>query len=118
MRWAGRPRNASEPVLPAAVGINAQFTAPMGFPEVAGIAKSVERYRAEWIEEGIYYEHDSAAQAARGRRSGASRRKRTAARDAAIIEARASTGATHRQLGEEFGLHYRTIGRILKRAGL
>ena len=118
MRWAGRPRNAERPVLPVAVGINAQFTAPMGLPEVSGIAKSVERYRAEWIEEGRYYEHDSAAQAARGRRSGASRRKRTAARDAAIIEARLSTGATHRQLGEAFGLHHSTVGYILKRSGL
>ena len=105
-------------MLPAAVGINAQFTAPMGLPEMSWIAKSVERYRAEWIEEGRYYEHDSAAQAARGRRSGASRRKRTAARDAAIIEARLSTGATHRHLGEAFGLHHVTIGRILKRAGM
>ena len=118
MRWAGRPKNATKPVLPAAVGINAQFTAPMGFPEVSGIAKSVEKYRAQWVEEGRYYAHDSEAQRARQARGAASRRKRNAARDAAIIEARQSTGATHRQLGEAFGLHYRTVGRIIKRAGL
>lgn len=117
MRWAGSRKNLGKPVLPVSVATNKQFSSPMGFGEVRGVARSVEKRRAKWIDEGRFWALDSASQRARGRLSGESRRKRVAERDAAIIDARKSTGATHRELGEAFGLHYRTVGRILRRAG-
>lgn len=118
MRWAGSKANLGRAVLPTAVGINRQFPTPMGLPEVGHVAKSVEKYRAEWVEKGRFYKHDAAAQRECGLRSGKARRAAVAERDAAIIEARRSTGATHRQLGEAFGLNHRTVGYILKRAGM
>ena len=117
MRWAGSRKNLGKPVLPVAVATNKQFSRPMGFREVRGVARSVERYRAEWIDEGRFWALDSESQRAFALRGVEVRRKRVAERDAAIIEARKSTGATHRELGEAFNLHHATVGRILRRAG-
>ena len=116
MRWAGSPKHLGQPVRPVALGINAQFSHPMGLPEVGHIVKSVEGYRDKWIAEGKFHGHSPEQQRARGVRSGASRRALTAERDAQIVQARMTTGATHRQLAEEFGLNHRTVGRIIKRS--
>ena len=118
MRWAGSKKNLGRPVLPVSLGINQQFTCPMGFGEVTHIAKHVDGYRSGWVAAGKFYDHTGELQAVRGIASGKSRRDAVAERDALIVQARTTTGATHRHLAAEFGLHHVTVGRILKRAGL
>lgn len=124
MRWAGSKKNLGRPVLPVSLGINQQFTHPMGFGEVTHIAKHVEGYRAQWQagtgpskgrSTGKFYEHTSELQAARGVASGKSRRADTEERDALIVLARKTTGATYRQLAVEFEVSKSQVGRILQR---
>ena len=73
MRWAGQPVNEGFEVLPAGIAANQRFDMPLDAAEVAGIARSVERYRARWIAAGAYYtqEQKTLWGQARGRRSGA-----------------------------------------------
>ena len=98
MRWAGSPANLASPVFPEAHRVNDGFDVPLDAPEVAGIARSVERYRRKWIRQGRFwgsgnstYDHSSEAQAKRGKaggkKSGLARRKRTQGRDAGIVQA-------------------------------
>ena len=93
MKWAGSPANRGVPVLSALMAINAEVSRKHGKPpldqgEVVGIAKSVERYRKRWIATGRFYTEAerSAWGQTRGIRSGQARRKRTEARDLAIIQ--------------------------------
>ena len=104
-RWAGSPANLSYDVLPAALAANQDFDYPLEYAEVAGIARSVERYRRGWIAAGRFYsdEEASAYGAEGGRRSGRARRKRTAERDAAVVEAVAS-GASLAAVADAYGL--------------
>ena len=86
MTWAGSPANLGVPVLTALVVINAEVARKHGKPpldagEVAGIARSVERYRSGWIKCGQFGEVGDLERSAWGRergvRSGESRRKDT-----------------------------------------
>ena len=52
MRWAGSPENLGAPVLGEAHRLNDGFEHPLDPPEVAGISRSVERYRRKWIKQG------------------------------------------------------------------
>ena len=47
-KWAGSERHSDDQVLPIALRLNDQFDQPLNYPEVEGIARSVERYRAGW----------------------------------------------------------------------
>ncbi len=47
---------------------------------------------------------------ARGERNG-----RAVLTEAQVREIRACSGATHRELGRDFHVHHRTIGRVLRR---
>ena len=94
MRWAGSPANLQRPVFNEAHRVNDGFPVPLDPPEVAGIARSVERYRRKWIKQGRFwgpgnssYDHSSEAQAKRGQKSGLARRKQTEGRDAGIVHA-------------------------------
>ena len=69
MVWAGQKRNASVGVLSAAHVRNLAFAHPLSDAEVAGIARSVERYRARWAARGWHSRLFLARQAARGRKS-------------------------------------------------
>ena len=126
MRWAGSKKNAQLPVLPVSLGINQQFSCPMGFGEVTHIAKHVEGYRAQWQagtgpskgrSTGKFYAHTGELQAARGIASGKSRREGNKERDALIVQARRTTGATHRELAAEFEVSRSMVGYILRRVG-
>ena len=90
MKWAGSPANVDLPVLPAAMAVYQDIVAK--FPAaghsftpagVAGIAKSVERYRKRWIEQGRFYTEDQRRAWGRerglkgGPASGVARRKGT-----------------------------------------
>ena len=79
IRWAGRPENTVNNCLAAALVINQSFATPLDHGEVAATAKSVHRYRAQWIAKGRYF---TQAQRTlwgreRGIKSGAARRKGT-----------------------------------------
>ena len=55
MLWAGSPFNLEFEVLAVARATNDGLDVPLGDSEVAGLAKSVERYRRSWIAKGRFY---------------------------------------------------------------
>ena len=81
MRWAGQPVNEGFEVLPAAIASNRNMDQPMTYSEIAGIARSVERYRAMWRARGQFDARGDRQRSIWGRalgvRSGASRRAGT-----------------------------------------
>ena len=121
IRWAGSPANLGLPVFNEAHRINDGFPVPLDPPEVAGIARSVERYRRKWIKQGRFwgpgnssYDHSSEAQAKRGQKSGLARRKQTEGRDAGIVHAWLC-GASIHSLSGLHKLSRPTIRHILDR---
>ena len=86
MKWAGSPANLDVSVLSALMAINAEVARthdkpPLDAGEVAGIARSVERYRRRWVERGQFGKEGDCERSAwgqsRGVRSGQARRKDT-----------------------------------------
>lgn len=116
MKWAGSPANLALPVLPAALAANQSMQPPMDYDEVAGIARSVERYRREWIAQGRFYTaEERSAWGRRLRAAGvAKQRALTAARDRAIVMDHLAGRGT-RKLAADYGLSRRGIAYILKR---
>ena len=121
MKWAGSPTNLGVPVLSALMAINAEVARkhgklPLDAGEVSGIARSVERYRAGWIAAGRFYTESerSAWGWERGVRSGQARRKRTKARDRAIIRDRIA-GLSIRAIAAEHKLGFYTVWHIVNR---
>ena len=96
---------------------------PLGDSEVAGLAKSVERYRRSWIAKGRFY--TEAEREAWGRvlgvrggpASGASRRKGTAGRDQLMLGG-GSMGKrlTQAQIAALHGVQP-TVSYVMRRAG-
>ena len=115
-RFAGSPENAEHDLFAVAMAINQGFDIPLGVPEVRGIAKSVTKRRARWIAAGAYYtdQQKTLWGRERGIRSGKARRKRTADRDAAIVEA-VMAGRSMRDVGREFGLTEGSVRWIVRR---
>ena len=113
MKWAGSPSNIGCGVETVALTLNLALAHPLPVDEVEGIAKSVERYRARWT----FYtpEQRTLWGRERGVRSGVARRKRTADRDAAIIEA-VESGRSMRNVGREFDLSARAVHWIVGRS--
>ena len=58
MKWAGSPSNIQLPVLRIAEHLNREFAFPMPLREVFGLAKSVERYRRQWLEDSRFYDEE------------------------------------------------------------
>ena len=112
IRWAGSPENIANDCLAAAHVINQSFELPLPDSEVAGIAASVERYRKTWN----YYtaEQKTLWGRERGVKSGASRRKLTADRDRAIVQA-VESGRSLRDVAGEYGLYYYAVWNIVNR---
>ena len=107
------------PAITIAHAVNAQIGAEYGYgplpdDEIAGIARSVERYREKWARQG-HAPKWIARQASRGRRSGEARRKRTAARDAAIAADYAAGVGSQRDLAAKYGLSRRAVRHIVQR---
>ena len=67
MEWAGRAANLGYDVLSVAELRNLDFNPPLDRKEVAGIAKSVERYRRRWEEQGRFYAPEEAREWGRRR---------------------------------------------------
>ena len=116
MRWAGSPANVRNDVLAAAVVANQDFEVPLDEPEVAGIARSVERYRRRWVAEGRFWSEEErrAWGGARGRRSGQLRRQATAKRDAEIVRA-VLGGETKVSVAARHGLDEKAVRWIISR---
>lgn len=111
-RWGGSEKNHGVPVLPVLERENADFTDPLPASEVAGIARSVERYR---VGQTYYSEEERRAWGQRrGIASGKSRRRKTAERDAAIVEA-VDGGETLTAVGAAFGLTKQAVSHIVRR---
>jgi len=117
-KWAYQPRHWGkdfEGIHAVAKQMNAQFNAPLPLAEVKDVAKSVagwvakRRAKQEWTQETFAF-----VQAARGRKSGKSRRKRTAERDAAIVRA-LQGGASTRQVAAEHGIGQSAVVKIRQR---
>ena len=70
MRWSGMPRNWGVDVLDQALALNALFDPPMGYGEVIGIAKSVNKYQARQLASGQTQQQFSFIQSERGRKGG------------------------------------------------
>ena len=117
MRWAGYEQHLGRPALAELERLNALQPYPLDHAELRWIAKSVERYRAQWQVQGRFYTEEEifAYQSARGQRSGQARRKRTQERDKAITALYATGQYTQRQLAAQFGLSQMAISKILKR---
>ena len=115
-RFAGSPDNAEHDLFAVATAINQGFDIPLGVPEVRGIAKSVTKRRARWIAAGAYYTNQQKTLwgRERGVRSGVARRKRTADRDAAIVEA-VQAGRSMRDVAREDGLTEGAVRWIVSR---
>ena len=116
MKWAGSPANIGREVLAVARATNDGLDVPLGDGEVAGIAKSVERYRRSWIAQGRFY--TEAQRQAWGRvlglRSGLGRRKGTAGRDQLILGGGSMTQA---QMAALHGVSKQTVSYVVHRAG-
>ena len=113
MKWAGSPANIGREVVAVARATNDGLDVPLGDSEVAGLAKSVERYRRSWIAKGRFYTEAEreAWGCALGLRSGLARRKSTAARNKSIRE----DPRINAELASEHGLTVRRIRQIRNR---
>ena len=124
MKWAGSPANIGREVLAVARVTNDGLDVPLGDSEVAGLAKSVERYRRSWIAKGRFYteaerEAWGCALGVRGGpASGASRRKGTAGRDQLMLGG-GSMGKrlTQAQIAALHGVSQQTVSYVVLRAG-
>ena len=116
MKWAGSPANIGLAVLPVARATNDATPAPLPDSEVAGLAKSVERYRDGWIAKGRFYTEDErqAWASAMGLQSAAVRRAANADRDIRIIEGYAA-GWSQRHLAKLFKVSRGAIRHVLQR---
>ena len=118
MRWSGMPRNWGVDVLDQALVLNAQFEPPMGYGEVIGIVKSVNKIQAKNLANGQTQRQFSFIQAERGRKggyySGRARRKTTASRDRSIVVA-LREGASTRTVARRFHISHSTVIRVAAR---
>ena len=120
MKWAGSPANIGREVVAVARATNDGLDVPLGDSEVAGLAKSVERYRRSWIAKGRFYTEAEreAWGCALGLRSGLGRRKGTAGRDQLMFWG-GSMGKrlTQAQIAVLHGVSQPTVSYVVRRAG-
>ena len=120
MKWAGSPANIGREVVAVARATNDVLDVPLGDSEVAGLAKSVERYRRSWIAKGRFYTEAEreAWGCALGLRSGLARRKGTAGRDQLMFGG-GSMGKrlTQAQIAALHGVSQPTVCYVMRRAG-
>ena len=95
---------------------NQRYDVPLPPDEVRGIARSVERYRDHWKEQGLYYSdaETSAWCRRRGIKSGKVRRSLVKDRDAAIIQS-VMSGESQADVAAEVGVAQRTVSYVVSR---
>lgn len=117
-RWAYQPRNweaSWESLEQTAKALNALHTVPMGDREVGDIVKSVHGWLQRRLERGEWTSATFAElQSARGVKSGESRRRKTALRDA-LIRKRAAAGVSQLAIAAEVGLTPKAVRKTLAR---
>ena len=118
MKWAGSPSNLRTAVSVEALRVNGDLTSPLDVPEVLGLARSVERYRRDWIHRGQFGPLGDSERREwgrrMGRRSGQARLRKTALRDRGIVDA-VFGGLTLRQAAVQCGVSHQTVARVIKR---
>ena len=120
MRWFGRPSNwdASTDLGDVLAWVGAcngdWFDVPLDEQECVSIAKSVCRICRKNLASGQTQRQLPLIQAAKGRKSGAKRRARTAERDAGIV-ARVEAGESMRSVARHVGLRLYTVQNIVRR---
>ena len=116
LKWAGSPANLGCEVVAMARATNDGLDAPLGDSEVAGLAKSVERYRDGWIAKGRFY--TEAEREAWGRslglQGGKVRRAAVASRDKFILKGR-SEGMSVRELARAFKVSPGSVQHVIRR---
>ena len=119
MRFAGHAENQLADLAAAAGGLNRQLDDPLDTAELAGIVRSVERYRAGWVARGAYYSAEEREEWGRacGLRSGQVRRERTVDRDVAILADRAA-GVSQRAIAAKHGVSHGAVKRVLRRGAV
>ena len=106
-----------------AIRNNARFPDPLEAREVASLAYSVASWIWSEFDEIIpakgnapILDHSSIAQSWRGTRSGESRRRKTRARDRAIVKA-VESGRSMRSVAVEHGIDRKAVSWIVRRGG-
>ena len=116
MKWAGSPCNLKVEVIAVARAANDGLDVPLVDSEVAGLAKSVERYRRSWIAQGRFY--TEAERLAWGRslglQGGVVRRAANATRDDRIRQG-AHAGWSQRHLAKLFKMSKTAVWQVLQR---
>ena len=120
LRWFGRPSNweASTDLGDVHEWIGTRnvewFDVPLDGQECYWMAKSVCKISRKNLTSGQTQQNFSFIQAAKGKRSGEVRRKRTAERDAEIV-GRVLAGESIRRVAREFGLALSTVHNVVAR---
>jgi hypothetical protein len=112
MIFAGSPKNAEVDLHAEAERMNSQLATPLPWNEVRDIAKSVERYRRDWIRKGRYG-RSAAYQRESQIKSVEARLNKSHDRDAAIFVGRIVLEKSPTQLARELGINRTTVYRIL-----
>ena len=115
MRWCGRPSNWEyiEGVGEVIAAANDALDVPLWESEVQGIAKSVIKISRRNLASGQTQQNFAFIQAARGRKSGEVRRRRTAERDAEIVR-RVLAGESMRAVARAFGLWESAVRYVVR----
>ena len=116
LRWAGSKKNIELDAESWLLITNQRYDVPLPPDEVRGIARSVERYRDHWKEQGLYYSdaETSAWCRRRGIKSGKVRRSLVKDRDAAIIQS-VMSGESQADVAAEVGVAQRTVSYVVSR---
>ena len=120
MAWAGRTHNLDLDVFNYLGGINGEVAEdlgrpPLGYSELAGIAKSVERYRREWVAQGRFCSPEEVAAYARNgqRLSVQARRRNNRGRDEDMV-VRAYAGESVSAIARVHGCLRNTVRDVLE----
>ena len=118
IKWASHTLadgGACPPVLDHIRDLNAALCdPPLLERELVGIARSVERYRARW-KVGDHTMRFRRSQAARGRKSGEARRRKTSERNETIL-AMLAEGHSQAAVARHFGVSQQTVSYVVKQA--
>ena len=117
MRWCGYPQNWPHIDSVGAIisAANDALDLPLWESELRHLIKSVIKISRRNLESGQTQRGLIALQTTRGRKSGKARRRRTASRDAAIVQA-VLEGQNMRSVARDYDLVDGTVRWILKRA--
>lgn len=118
MKWTGGPSHWGDwaGLATYLAAMNAEFVLPLGARELGGIVKSIRRIQTKNLQSGQTQRTFSFLQAARGKKSGQARRKRTADRDAAIVAA-VQAGEAKKAVARAYDLSPRAVRKIISREG-